>query len=491
MVSEGLARNSRKLIVVGLMLATFLSAMDSSVVSTAMPTITGILGGFSLYSWVFSIYLLTSTVTVPIYGKLADLYGRKRVLLFGILVFLLGSGLCGLAQSMLQLVIFRGIQGIGAGAILPITMTIFGDIFSIEERARVQGLTGSVWGISAIVGPALGGLIVDNTSWRWVFLINLPAGLLSLLVLIFFFHEKTQVHQHSVDYVGAIALMAGSAALLLALTSGGRDWEWVSAQSISVFLFAVLSIIAFLLVEVRVSEPILPLSIFADRMIAVSGIASLLAGGVMIGATTYVPLFAQGSLGTSATVAGAVLATMSIGWPIASSLSGRLILRVGYRITAVIGGVFLVLGSGLLFYFSHLSSPLLIAVASFVIGAGMGFSTTAFIVGIQNAVDWSRRGVATSSNLFLRSMGASIWVALLGAIANNVLISDLNSPRAPQMINQLLQSGSSGAVVQGMESVRLAISHASQSVFFWQLVTACITFIAICFMPSGDINDKG
>ena len=252
-------RNKLWLVVAGLMLTTFLTALDGSIVSTAMPTITGQLGGFNLYSWVFSIYLLTSTVTVPIYGKLADLFGRKRVLLVGIGLFLLGSALCGYAQDMLQLVIFRGLQGIGGGAILPVAVTILGDLFPLEQRAKIQGFTGSVWGISAIIGPTLGGFIVDNTSWRWIFYLNLPIGLLAVLTIVFFFHERTVMRNHRIDFAGAFFLTLGTSALLLGLTSGGRDWDWLSPQSVLVFVLATnnylkLPILCYIFKEIQLSR---------------------------------------------------------------------------------------------------------------------------------------------------------------------------------------------------------------------------------------------
>lgn len=485
-------RTPARLVLAGLMLVTFLVAIDSSIVSTAMPTITGILQGFELYSWVFSIYLLTSTVTVPIYGKLADLYGRKRILLFGIAVFLAGSVLCGLAQNMLQLVIFRGVQGIGGGAVLPISVTILGDLYDVEERAKVQGWVGSVWGVSAVAGPALGGLIVDNTSWRWIFLINVPVGALALATIVLFFHEDLHPSRHSIDYPGAVALMAGAGALLLALTSGGREWAWLSPESLLIFAASALTLAAFLAIERRSAEPVLPLSLFRNRMIAVAGLAGFLVGGVLVGTVTYVPLFAQGALGVSATLAGGVMATMSLGWPLAGSFSGRLIKRRGYRVTALLGGGLLVLGTAMLLLLSSVTSPAYVALCSFVIGAGLGFSSTAFIVGIQDEVEWRQRGVATSSYLFLRSLGGAIFVAALGSVLNNSLSAGtglLSRPASPpqrplDLINSLLDPAqASGLPSEALATVRQALAQAVHSAFLWQVVAAVVALVVVARMP--------
>lgn len=481
-------RTSTRLVLAGLMLATFLSAMDSSIVATAMPSIVGILGGFQLYSWIFSIYLLTTTVTVPIYGKLADLYGRQRVLLFGITLFLVGSVLCGLAQSMLQLVAFRGIQGIGAGAILPISTTLLGDLYPVEQRARVQGVMGSVWGFSAVVGPTVGGLIVDNTSWRWIFLINLPAGALAIAFILLFLHEHLERRQHRIDYAGAVTIVVSTGALLVALTSGGREWAWLSAESLGLFILAAAALGAFVLIERRAAEPVLPLGLFRDRLIGVSNLAGLLIGGVLIGVVTYVPLFAQGVLGTSATVAGAVMATMSIGWPLAAAMSGRVMLRWGYRATAVLGSSLITLGMVLFYFVSSEAPALYLALCSFVVGAGLGFATNAFIIGIQNSVGWRVRGVATASNLFLRSLGAVIWVALLGSVVNTVLSGELAerggaSGRPSDLVNSLLDQAAHPIPAAALASIRAALASAVHSVFILELVTAVAALVVIFWMP--------
>ena len=324
-----MTRKAKITIIIALMLGMALAALDTTIVGTALPSIVGKLGGITLYSWVFSAYLLTSTTTVPIYGKLADLFGRKPVFLFGTAVFLIGSAACGAAQSMEQLIIFRAIQGLGAGAVLPIVLTIIGDIFPLEERARVQGLFSGVWGLSSIVGPALGGVIVDHFSWRWVFYINIPFGLLSAFLLIITLKENVERKQRSIDYLGTLTLTFGIIALLFALLQGGVTWAWTSLPSLGLFALAVVLIALFLFQETRASEPILPLTLFSNRIIAISSIGGVVLGVVLFGVTSYVPLFVQGVKGGTATSAGITLGPFLVAWPSAATLSGRVILRYG------------------------------------------------------------------------------------------------------------------------------------------------------------------
>ncbi len=482
---------SVRLVLAGLMLATFLAAMDSSIVSTAMPTITGILGGFGLYSWVFSIYLLTSTVTVPIFGKLADLYGRKRVLLAGVAVFIAGSALCGSAQDMTQLVIYRGIQGVGSGAILPVAITIPGDIFPPRERARVQGLIGSVWGVAAVAGPALGGLIVEHTSWRWIFYLNLPVALLAVPTIVLCYHEHLQVRKHRIDYAGALTLALGTAALLLGLTSGGRDWPWLSAQSLALFGLFVVSYSAFFRIERGVGEPVLPLGLLRNGYIAAASLASFLIGGVMTGVISYVPLFAQGVLGSSPTVAGAAVAAMSIGWTLAGTLTGRVLTSWGYRSTAILGGGLLLFGVLLLLPIGPGYGAAYVGLCSFVCGLGLGFSTTAFVVGIQNEVGWETRGSATASNLFVRSLGATIWVAALGSVINGVLARAVarhapsgSSARSLDLINSLLDPAKASTMDGALRhAVRLGLSEGIHWAYVLEAATAVLALVAIFLLP--------
>ncbi|HEY5003646.1 MAG TPA: MDR family MFS transporter, partial [Ktedonobacteraceae bacterium] len=364
-----MTRQAKITITIALMLGMSLAALDTTIVGTAMPSIVGKLGGITLYSWVFSIYLLTSTTTVPIYGKLADLYGRKPLFLFGATLFLIGSAASGAAQSMEQLIIFRAIQGLGAGAVLPIVLTIIGDIFTLEERAKVQGLFSGVWGLSSVVGPFVGGLIVDHFSWRWVFFINIPFGLVSMLLLIFTLKETVERKKHHLDYLGTLTLTGSIVALLFALLQGGTTWAWTSFQSIGLFVAAVVLFVLFVRTERHAAEPILPLVLFENRIITISSIGGVVLGVLMFGVTSYVPLFIQGVKGGSATSAGITLVPLLLAWPITATISGKLVIRYGYRIIAVIGMLFAVLGVGLTTLFNAQTSLPFIIVAMLFIGA--------------------------------------------------------------------------------------------------------------------------
>ena len=413
-----MTRQAKVVVIIALMLGMALAALDTTIVGTAMPSIVGKLGGFSLYSWVFSAYLLTSTTTVPIYGKLADLYGRKPLFLIGTTLFLLGSVASGLSQSMEQLIVFRAIQGLGAGAVVPIVLTIIGDIFDLSERARVQGFFSGVWGIASVVGPAMGGLIVDHFSWRWVFYINVPFGVLSALLLVLVFKERVERTKPTLDYAGTLALTASIVALLFALLQGGSSWAWISFQSIGLFATFVVLLAFFLWLETRATEPILPLTLFQNRIISVASVGGLILGVTMFGVTTYVPLFVQGVKGGSATDAGIVLTPLLFSWPVAAVLAGRLVLNWGYRRVGVIGAALTTLGAGMLLFFRQDTSMFFIVVAMVMTGTGLGLDSTAFILAVQNAVPWKLRGVATASTQFVRTIGGTLGVAFMGTILN-------------------------------------------------------------------------
>ena len=413
-----MTRQAKILIIIALMLGTALTALDTTIVGTAMPSIVGKLGGITLYSWVFSIYLLTSTTTIPIYGKLADLYGRRPLFLFGTTLFLIGSAASGAAQSMEQLILFRAIQGLGAGAVQPIVLTIIGDIFSLQERAKVQGLFSGVWGLASVVGPLAGGLIVDHFSWRWVFFINIPFGLISMVLLMLTLRESIERKKHHLDYVGTLTLTGCVVALLFALLQGGTTWAWISYQSIGLFAASIVLFVLFLRTEQRAAEPILPLTLFKSRIITISSMGAVVLGVLMFGVTSYIPLFVQGVKGGSATSAGITLGPLLLAWPIAATLSGSIVIRYGYRITAVFGMLSSTIGVAMTMLFNAQTSLAFIIVAMVLIGTGLGFVSTVFIFSVQNAVPWNVRGVATASNQFFRTMGGTVGVAIMGTILN-------------------------------------------------------------------------
>ncbi len=419
-------------VLAGLVLAMGLAAMDTTIVATAVPSIVRDLGGFSLFTWVFSVYLLVQAITVPIYGKLADLYGRKPVLLAGAAIFLLGSALCGLSWSMLALISFRAIQGIGAGAIQPIVTTVAGDMYTIEERARIQGWLSSVWGISAVVGPVVGGFFADYGSWRWIFYVNLPVGAVALFMVSAYLHEGIERKPHQIDYAGTALLAVGVGLLILGLLEGDVGWAWISAPSLLIFAAAVLALAAFVWQERRAAEPVVPPWVFRRRLLIGANLATAVLGLLVMGLSTFLPTYAQDVLGAGAIVAGFSLAVMSIGWPLASTFSSRIYLRIGFRDTALIGTLFC-LASGLIFGSLPESAPVwLAAVGSLVMGVGLGLLSTPIIVGLQYVVDWEHRGTVTGANMFTRQLGQTLGAAIFGTVANSTLARWLD--RAPASV---------------------------------------------------------
>jgi EmrB/QacA subfamily drug resistance transporter len=411
-------RSERGPVLLAVMLSTALVAIDATILATAVPAVVGDLGGFSQFPWLFSIYLLAQAVSVPIYGKLADLVGRKPVMLTGIALFVAGSVLCGAAWNMPALIVFRGIQGLGAGAIFPMTMTIIGDLYTLRERPKVMGYTAAMWGMSSVVGPTLGGVFADYLTWRWIFFVNIPIGLAAAAMLVRRFHESIERRRHRIDFVGAGLLAVGGSLLVLGLLEGGIAWAWDSATSIGVLGAAAVLLVAFVVVERRAAEPVLPLWIFGHRILNGTNAASLVVGVLLIGLVSYVPIYAQGVLGSSALVAGFAVAAMTVGWPVSASLSGRLYLRIGFRDTGFIGAALLLVGTGLLLTVGPDSSVLHLAAASFFVGLGLGLIASPTLVAAQSSVGWETRGVVTGTNLFARSVGSAVGVAVFGAIAN-------------------------------------------------------------------------
>jgi EmrB/QacA subfamily drug resistance transporter len=477
------------LLVLALMFSIALAALDATVISTALPTIVGELGGLSLFSWAFSAYLLASTVTVPLYGKLADLYGRKPILLFGAGLFLVGSILCGAAGSMEQLVVFRAVQGLGAGAVQPITMTVIGDIFTIEERARIQGLFSSVWGVTSLAGPALGGLLAGGLSWRWVFFINVPIGLVAIFLIWRFFDEKPEKQSHVLDYWGTLLLAGAVVALLLGLLQGVESFGWTGFETLSLFGVSAVLLAIFLVQETRTPEPVLPLWLFRNKVIAVSCAAIFVSGGLMFGVQSYVPLFVQGVFGGTAFDAGLVVLPMSVSWPIASLVGGRMILRFGYYASAVTGGLFLILGAGTLIALNRDSSQAVAMTAAFIVGFGMGFLTSALIISVQNAVEWRHRGVATASTQFFRTIGGAVSVAVMGAILNTQLSSRFAEvPGVPpgataETLLNVEQRGEIAAPV--LDAMQRALASSLHDIYFYVLASALVLMAIVLFFPRG------
>jgi EmrB/QacA subfamily drug resistance transporter len=464
---------NRPLTVVALLLGLFLAAMEMTVVSTAMPTVVGELGGLPLYAWAFAAYMLTATVTVPIHGKLADLKGRKPVMLAGLALFLGGSAACGFAGSMEGLIAARAVQGLGAGAIQPVTLTIVGDLFDVETRGRMQGLFGAVWGLAGLVGPLLGGALVHYLSWRWVFWVNLPFGLGCGAILAVAYHERAERHEHTLDVAGALLLAAAVVATLVAVRS--RDAGLVALP------VAVLALLLFLWQERRAPEPLLPLDLFRGRLIAVASLSGALVGAAMIGTVTFVPLWVQSVLGLTPTGAGAAIAPMAVGWPIASAVSGRLIPRFGCRalvrtglaVTALAG-----LAVPLLF---QPGTPLLVAqLLTFWYGVGLGIANTPLIIAVQSSVAWNRRGVATASTMFFRTIGGTLSVGVLGGLLAHALES---SGASREVVEKLLGPERSLVDPATVASLAGTLQQAMSGIFWVGAAIAALAFASSLLFP--------
>ncbi len=456
------------------MLAMFMAAVEATIVATAMPTIVAALGGFSLFSWVFAAYLLAQAVTIPIYGRLADLLGRKRVFFFGATLFLIGSTLCGFAPSMLMLVVFRALQGLGAGAILPVAQTIIGDVYAPQERPKIQGYLSGVWGFSAIVGPLLGAFIVEHLSWSVIFWVNLPIGAAAMATLAAFLPEPKLHRPHSIDVAGAVLLVLSVGTLMFALLNAVHLGWWLVPMLVASLLFLVL----LLAQERRASEPLLPLGMWRDRTILASNIGGLAIGAAMMATSAFLPTYVQAVMGRSAIASGLILTLLSIGWPIASTLGGRLMLATSYRTTAVVGGFLLMTGSVML---PWLGQHLLTAcVAATLIGAGMGMTSTTFMVSVQNAATHSMRGIATASAVFMRMLGSSLGSAMLGAVLNVGLVAVAGDPVQALMDPLKRAELPTETIVQLTGAVGGALHH----VFWAAAALGVLAFAAAWLVPA-------
>jgi EmrB/QacA subfamily drug resistance transporter len=406
----------------GLMVTLFLAALDQTIVATALPKVVTDLGGLSSYSWVFTAYMLASTVTVPIYGKLGDIHGRRPLFLIAITIFLVGSTLCGLAQTMPQLVAFRGIQGLGAGGLFPLALATIGNIVPPRDRGRYQGLIGATFAAASIIGPAIGGLIVDHASWRWIFLINLPVGGLALLAVYLTMPRRAQKRAHSVDWVGAALLAAGTGCLLLGLVWGGQEYAWLSPQVLGALVGSLVLLALFALAEKRAREQILPFELLRSSTVAASVLSMALVGMAMFGTITYVPLFVQGVIGTSATSSGVVLTPLMLGAVGASFLSGQWVSRSGrYKPNAIAGPIVLCIGMLLLWQMDVSTTNGEAARNMVVAGIGIGLMMQVFVLAVQNTVPSRHIGSATALAQFARSIGSTLGVAIMGVIVNQGL----------------------------------------------------------------------
>ncbi|WP_298129402.1 MFS transporter [Micropruina sp.] len=457
-------RSDRGRVLLTLMLTTGLIAIDATILATAVPSVVKELGEFEQFPWLFSVYLLAQAVSVPIYSKLSDMIGRKPIILTGVGLFLLGSVLAVLAWNMTSLIAFRVVQGLGAGAVAPMGMTIIGDLYSVAERAIVQGYIASVWAVASVVGPALGGIFSQFTSWRWIFGVNIPLCLVAVWALLRFYHEQVERRRHRIDYPGAILLTVGLTAFILALLEGGNAWAWLSLPSLISFGLGVAALIGFGFVERRATEPVLDLAILRRPLILTTTALSLGVGALLIGITSFVPTYLENALGVVPLVSGAAVAALTLGWPLAASIAGRMYLTRGYRSTVLWGSMIAVVGCLGLAVSGPWPNPWTVAAASFVAGFGLGWIAAPSLIAAQASVDWDERGVVTGINVFARSAGSAVGVAIFGAIATNVI-----------------------AAGHGEQDYATIVS-ASTWVFVAVAVVALGTLLAALTMPRGSVD---
>ena len=482
------AQNQRVRLIFGaLLLVLLLASLDQTIVSTALPTIVGDLGSVSDLSWVVTAYLLSSTVVGPVYGKLGDQYGRKIVLQVAIVIFLVGSALCGISQNMTELIVFRGIQGLGGGGLFVITIAVVGDIFPPRERGRYQGYFGGVFGVSTVLGPLLGGFFVDHLSWRWIFYVNLPIGLIALAVIATAFQPRTDHVKHTIDYLGAALLAGGLSAIVLYTSLGGTTYSWTSPWMLALIVGGVVLLAAFVFAEGRAAEPILPLELFRNRVFSVTSAVGFIVGLALFGAITYLPLYLQDVKGHSPTTSGLLILPLMVGLLTASIGSGQLITRFGrYKPFPVAGTAIMVVGLFLLSRLQVDTSTVVTGAYMLVLGFGLGNVIQVLVLAAQNAVDYKYLGVASSGSTLFRQIGGSIGVSVFGAIFANQLAANLVGKLPPSA--RVPSSAANPAVVQQLPAVlrdpfRIAITDALTTVFLVAAGIAVLAFLLTWLLP--------
>jgi EmrB/QacA subfamily drug resistance transporter len=497
-----MSNRRRWAVTVGVMTGMAIAALEATVVGTAMPTVIASLGGINRYSWVFSAYLVTSTVTVPVWGKLSDLYGRRLLYQCGIGVFLIGTLLSGLAGSMTQLIIFRAVQGLGAGALIPLGMTIIGDTFTLRERARMQALFSGVWGLSSVVGPVIGGFITDQISWRWVFFVNLPIGVIAAIIIGLALKEPPIKQRPTIDYAGAALLMLAISLLMLAMVEGGASiTTLLSLQNISLIVGGILLMGIFGWVEKKAPDPIIPFHLFRNKTVAVSIAAGFLAGIAMFGGISFVPLFAQAALGMTATKAGSLLTPLMLSWVSMSVVGGRLLLKIGYRAITLVGFIILTMGFAMLAIFHTDSPQYWLYIDLILIGAGLGLTMLTLLIAVQQAVERTQLGVATSLNQFSRAIGGAFGVAIMGAVLTTGLATQLQSAARgehPQLTTEEARAYSSNpnaliepearahVPAETLNILQAAMASAIRPVFWFGALVCLFAFIVTIFLPRLD-----
>jgi len=451
------------------MLVIFLYAIDATIVSTAMPTIVAKLGGLELYSWVFSVYMLTSALTTPIFGKLADLFSRRRLMLVGVAIFVLGSTLCGAAQSMEALILFRAIQGLGGGAIYALSFIVVGILFAPEERAKMQGIISGIWGVAAILGPLAGGLIVEHWDWRWAFFVNLPVAALAIALIVVGLKETGQERRaHKLDFAGTLMLLSSLLLLFYALSHSAHSIQPLNAELIGMITLALVSLVVFYFIERRAVEPIIPLDLFHLSLFRTAAAVATLAAMGVFGAISYLPLYLQGVAGLTASRAGMILLFLSVAWTAGSLIAGQLLNRVGYRASAATGMFLLAAGYGLFVVFKSDLNVFWVAVSGTLIGTGMGMANLTTLVAVQNSVSAQRIGVATSTIMLFRTFGGAFAVSLMGTVLLNQMQRGLGG---------LSQNGLSAALLDKLAQPQNLLEPATRLQISPELLPRLITIL--------------
>jgi EmrB/QacA subfamily drug resistance transporter len=518
------SRRDTLLTMLGVLMVMLLASLDQTIVSTAMPRVIADLQGFDRYTWVSTAYLLTSTVMVPIYGKLSDLFGRKPIFLFGVVIFLIGSALSGASQSMNQLIAFRAFQGIGAGALMPIAIAIIGDLFTPRERGKWQGLTGGVWGLSAIVGPTLGGWITQNSTWRWIFYVNIPVGLVAMLVLIFLMPTlRGKARQISIDYIGAALLVLGTVPLLLGFTWAGTQYAWLSPQIIGLFAGAAVVLTVFVIyqawLERRGGQPIIEPSLFKNSIFSVSTLVTIIFGMGLFGSIFFIPLFVQGVVGSSATNSGLILTPLMLTSIVGSVVSGQLVSRLGkYKWIAILGMAVSVVGTYMLVRLDVHSTNTDVLLAMLVLGLGMGFGMALYTLVVQNALP-RKIGQATSALVFFRQIGGTIGLAAMGSVMTSAylpafqnalpatvkrvapaqLLAAFSNPQillSPDALAHMQSTAAAGGpkavalLNQVIEAVRVGLAQGIHNVFVLSMVIMIVGLVSVFFLKEIAVKGK-
>lgn len=520
-MSSSIEKNeNRTLLLIGLVIAMFFAALDNTIVGTAMPRIVGDLGGVSMMTWLTTAYLLTSTTVVPIAGKLADLLGRRTVYVTGLIVFMVASALCGMANNMTELIIFRGLQGVGGGVMMPMAMIVIGDLFTGKARAKFQGVFGAVFGLASVIGPQIGGWIVDSFNWSWVFYINLPVGIIATILISLGLKGRKQTGPIQFDLAGMFTMIVGIVSLLLALSLGGKDYSWDSWQIIGLIVLSIIGLVSFVIVEMKAKEPILPMHLFKNRTFTFLNLIGFFMGVGMFGAITFVPFFMQGILGVSATESGTIMAPMMISMIVASVIGGQLVYKIGLKTQIIIGMFIMAGGFGLLTSLNMDSSKLIATAYMAIIGFGMGLVMPLLTIALQESFSKKELGVVTSSSQFFRSIGGTFGITVLGAVMNaraGTLLTDklvpflhslpeqasaLTSPlertiaKNPESLFQMLFSPDAlkkmptELVEKVVPLLRASLMDSLHSVFFTGLLFIIIGMVIAFFLKNVKLTNK-